>query len=148
MRRTGARIYQVAARFRISVAFVNKLLRRQRTTGALAALPACGGPAPRLNPASRARLLVCLGQRPDATLDEMRAALAATGGPVLSRTAGWRAVESMGWGRKKSVYATERDTERVVALRRSFVAVVQAENWMRFVFVDEVRLKYLGPVPP
>ena len=98
----GARICQVAARFRVSIAFVDKLLRRQRTTGSVAALPACGGPAPRLDPAGRAQLLVCPGQRPDATLDEVRAALAAAGGPALSRTAGWRAVESVGWGRKKA----------------------------------------------
>ena len=97
----GARIYQVAARFCVSVAFVDKLLRRQRTTGSVAALPTCGGPAPRLDPAGRAKLLVCLGQQPDATLDEVRAALAAAGGPALSRTAVWRAVESVGWGRQK-----------------------------------------------
>ena len=114
MRRTGARIYQVAARFRVSVAFVNKLLRRQRTTGLVAALPACGGPAPRLDPADRAQLLVCLGQQPDATLDEVRPALAAAGGPALSCTAVWQAVENVGRGRKKSVHAAERATGRVV----------------------------------
>ena len=39
---------------------------------------------------------------------------------------------------KKSVHAAERDTERVVvALRRSFVEAVRAEDWTRFVFVDE-----------
>ena len=70
----------MAARFRVSVAFVDKILRRQRTTGSVAALPACGGPAPRLDPAGRAQLLVCLGQQPDATLDEVRTALAAAGG--------------------------------------------------------------------
>ena len=48
---TGGRIYQVAARFRVSIAFVDKLLHRQCTPGSLAALPACGGPAPRLDPA-------------------------------------------------------------------------------------------------
>ena len=47
----GARIYQVAARFRVSIAFVDKLLHRQCAPGSLAALPACGGPAPRLDPA-------------------------------------------------------------------------------------------------
>ena len=93
-------------------------------------------------------MLVCLGQQSDATLNGVRAALAAVGGPALSRTVVWQAVESMGWGRKESVRAAERDTERVVALRRSFVAVVQAEDWTRFVFVDEMRLKYLGPAPP
>jgi len=38
---------------------------------------------------------------------------------------------------KKSVHAAKRDTERVVGLRRSFVEAVQAEDWTRFVFVDE-----------
>ena len=91
----------MAARFRVSVAFVDKLLRRHRTTGSVAALPAGGGPAPLLDPAGRAQLLICLGQQPDATLDEVRAALAAAGGPPLSRTAVWRAVEGVGWSRKK-----------------------------------------------
>ena len=43
----------------------------------------------------------------------------------------------MGRGRKKSVHAAERGTGRVVGLRRSFVEAVQAEDWTRFVFVDE-----------
>ena len=81
------RIYQVAARFRVFVAFVDKLLCRQRTTGSVAALPSGGGPAPRLDLAGRAQLLVCLDQQPAATLDEVRAALAAAGGPDPSRTA-------------------------------------------------------------
>ena len=59
---TGLRERVVAARFRVSVAFVDKLLRRQRTTGPVAALPACGGPAPRPDPADRAQLLVCPDQ--------------------------------------------------------------------------------------
>ena len=130
-------IYQVAAQFRVSISFVGKLLCRQRTTDSVAASPPSGNPAPRLDPAGWAQLLVCLGQQPDATLDEVRAALAAAGGPALSRTAVWRAVESMGWGRKKSVHAAERDTEWIVVLRRSFVEAVQAEDWTRFVFVDE-----------
>jgi transposase len=100
----GVRIYQVAAQFRVFISFVDKLLCRQRTTGSVAALPPSGGPAPRLDPVGRAQLLVCLGQQPDATLDEVRAALAAAGGPALSRTAVWRAVESMRWGRKKKAF--------------------------------------------
>ena len=96
-----ARIYQVAARFSVSIAFVDKLLRRQRTSGSLATLPASGGPAPRLDAAGRDLLRACLVAQPDATLDEVRAALVAAGGPALSRTSTWRAVERLGWGRKK-----------------------------------------------
>ena len=63
--------------------------------------------------------------------------MAAADGPLLSRTSTWRAVERLGWGRKKSVHAAERDTERVVALRRLFLEAVQQEDVSRFVFVDE-----------
>ena len=70
-------------------------------------------------------------------MDETRRLLAATGGPELSRTAVCRATEAVGWGRKKSVHASERDTEHVVALRREFVEGMQGEGFTRFVFVDE-----------
>jgi len=100
---SGVRIYQVAAQFGVSVSFMDKLLCRQRTTGSVAALPPSGGPAPMLNPTGQLRLTACLNQQPDATLDELRTALAAAGGPVLSRTSVWRATESLGWGRKKKV---------------------------------------------
>ena len=89
----GARMYQVAARFGVSISFVDKLLHRQRTTNSFAALPARGGPAPRLDAAGHALLTACLRQQSDATLPEV--------GQALSRTSVWRAVEKLGWKRKK-----------------------------------------------
>ena len=41
----GAKIYQVAARFSVSLSFTDKLLRRQRTSGSVAELPRHPGPA-------------------------------------------------------------------------------------------------------
>ncbi len=41
---------------------------------------------------------------------------------------------------KKSIHAAERDTERVVALRRLFLETIQQEDVARFVFVDETRV--------
>ncbi len=96
-----ARIYQVAAQFSVYISLVDKLLCRQRTAGSLAALPASGGPVPRLDPAGQALLSACLVAQPDATLAEISAALAAADGPALSQTSTWRAVESLGWRRKK-----------------------------------------------
>ena len=97
----GAKICQVAIRFAVSLSFTNKLLRRQRTTGTLAALPLHPGPAPRLDTAGDQRLLTCLRAQPDATLAEVAQALLAAGGPVLSTSATWRACERLGWRRKK-----------------------------------------------
>ena len=39
--------------------------------------------------------------------------------------------------KKKCVHAAERDTPRVVALRRTFVEALQVEDFTRFKFVDE-----------
>ncbi|MGI4737168.1 MAG: hypothetical protein ACRYG7_18530 [Janthinobacterium lividum] len=99
----GAKICQVAVRFAVSLSFTNKLLRRQRTTGKLAALPPHPGPAPRLDAVGDQHLLACLREQPDATLAEVAQALRAAGGPKLSTSATWRACECLGWKRKKEV---------------------------------------------
>lgn len=97
----GAKIHEVAARFSVSISFVDKLLCRQRTSGSVASLPPSGGRTPQLTEAGQRELAACLVQQPDATLDELRTELAALGGPALSRTTIWRAVQGLGWGRKK-----------------------------------------------
>jgi transposase len=92
---------QVAARFSVSLSFVNKLLKRQRTSGTVAALPHRGGPAPLLDAAARARLAACVARQPDATRDELRVHLAASGGPAVGRTTVWQALQALDLRRKK-----------------------------------------------
>ena len=84
----GRTIAQVAATFRVSTAFVDKLLRRQRTTDSVAAWPHTSGPVAKLDAAARAQLVAWVGQRPDITLAELPAALEAGGGPAVSLTLG------------------------------------------------------------
>jgi len=107
-----ARIYQVAAQFSVSVSFVDKLLSRQRKSGSLAALPAGGGPAARLDPSGCRHLQACLVQEPDATLTELCTALVAAGGPKLSQSAMGRAVIGLGWDRKKKAFTPLNATQR------------------------------------
>ena len=95
----GATQTAVAARFCVSVSFVEKL--RQRASGSVAALPHRNGPAPLLDAAARAELGACLRQQPDATLDELRVWLAALGGPAVSVATVGRAVQALDWRRKK-----------------------------------------------
>ena len=133
----GAKIHEVATRFAVSPSFANKLLRRQCTSGSLAALPAGNGPAPLVSALGQGQLRACLEAHPDATLDELRTLLAVVGGPVLSRTTTWRATAALGWGRKKSIHAADCDTARVVSLRRLFLEVLPQEEVTRLVFVDE-----------
>lgn len=126
---------EVAARFSVSLSFVNKLLKRQRTSGTVASLPHRGGPAPMLDAAARAQLAACVAQQPDATLEELRVQLAAHGGPH-HRLAGLAGVGFT--ARKKSVHAAERDTQRVNGLRRAFLEALPDQDVTRFKFVDEM----------
>ena len=97
----GRSLGAVAAQFSVSVSFVEKLLQRQRTSGSLAPLPLRGGPAPCLDASSRADVVACLRQQPDATLDELRVWVAALGGPAVSPATMGRAVQALDWRRKK-----------------------------------------------
>ena len=92
---------QVAARFSVSLSFVNKLIKRQRTSGSLAALPHRGGPSPLLDAEARAQLAACVARQPDATLDELRVLLAASGGPAVGRTTVWQGLQTLDLRRKK-----------------------------------------------
>ncbi len=106
----GRSVGEVAAQFRVSVSFIHKLRRHQRTTGSVAALPYRGGPAPLLDAPARAQLAACVAARPDATLAELRAQLAAEGGPVVGQTTAWKALQALGLRRKKRVFTLPNAT--------------------------------------
>jgi transposase len=97
----GARQVHVAARFCVSVAFVGKLLRRQRQTGQVAALPGRGGPARCLDAAAQAWLGEQVAAQPDATLTELQTLLQVERGQTVSRGSVWRVLHEQGWQRKK-----------------------------------------------
>ena len=78
MPKPGATQTVVAARFRVSVSFVEKL--RQRASGLVAAASGLGA---------------CLRQQPDATRDELRVWLVALGGPAVGVAPMRRAVQAL-----------------------------------------------------
>ena len=96
-------IEEVAGRFTVSVSFVNKLLKRQRTTGSVAALPHRGGPTPRLQATDHQRLAACVAAQPDATLAELSQQLGAAGSPVVSPTVLCQTLQRLDLRRKKRV---------------------------------------------
>jgi len=89
-------IARVARRFAVSVSFVDKLLKRQRTSGAGAALPRRGGPASCLSETDRQRSSACVAARPDAPLEELGRPVVAAGGPAVGRTVGWQTLQQVG----------------------------------------------------
>jgi transposase len=62
---------QIAELFGVSKSFVEKLLRRRRTTGQIAALPHGGGRRPSCDTKAKALLRKLVQQHNDATLEEL-----------------------------------------------------------------------------
>ena len=92
---------QVADLFRVSVAWVRRLLQRRRQTGSFATKLRGGGPPTKMTDDRRSRLLVLVSEQPDATLAELRDRL---GAPVHSSTIA-RALARLGWTVKKKFCA-------------------------------------------
>ena len=99
--RPGQRQHAVAAQFGVSLSFVAKLLRRQRTSGTVAAKPWAGGPARCLNAAAQAQLVARVGEQPDVTLAELRDALLAERGQRVCLSTVWRVLAEHDLRRKK-----------------------------------------------
>src|SRR4051794_41396428 len=79
---------EVARRFRVSLTFVFRLLRRRRDADTLDPKPHGGGPTPALGPDEQQRLHQLIREQPDATLEQLRQ----LGGVTCSLTTLWRGV--------------------------------------------------------
>lgn len=89
---------QIAARFRVSVAWIRKLMRQRRQTGSIEPLPHGGGRAPAFDRDAAERLREAVRADDDATLLE----LAAAAGVACCPSAVHRALVREGIARKKS----------------------------------------------
>jgi transposase len=110
-RRLGSQ-QAIAAIFGVSLSFVEKLLRRQRTTGDMAPKPHGGGQRPRLDAAAQSQVRQLVRDQPDATLEELCTRAAETIGIRVSVPTMCRVLQRLGLPRKK-----RRSTRRSV--RRS-----------------------------
>ena len=124
-RQAGATQVQVAALFRVSVSFVAKLAHRQRTSGHVAARPGGRGSAPGPGPTAALAGLPAPdpgrhARRAAYLVGRTRRARSEPFGAGPGRAGAWLAAK------KKSVHATERDTQRVRTLGSDFLEAVQA----------------------
>jgi putative transposase len=99
--RSGAPQTEVARRFAVHVATVERLLRRHRETGSVAPVEYRRGPAPALSEADDARIEGYLDDDNDATLVEMAARFEAETGRRISDMAVVRSLRRRGVSRKK-----------------------------------------------
>ena len=88
---------EVADRFDVSRSFVQKLLRRRREHGSIAAKPRGRGPAPRIGTQDLKRLRGLVNDEPDATLAELCVRLhgEGRGGPLVSVSTMCRALQAL-----------------------------------------------------
>ena len=98
----------VAERFRVSVAFVGKLLRQRRQTGSIEPRRGWTGAKPAVDEKGLERLRQAIAARPDATLDELRRKARLT----CSRPTVFRYVRRLGYSRKKSRSGRANGTAR------------------------------------
>ena len=114
---------EVAERFEVSRSFVQKLLRRRREAGSIAAKPHGRGPAPSIGERDRRRLRGLVKAKPDATLAELCRSLREAGGAAVSVPTLCRALKALRLPLKKRRCmrrsATRREFGRCAGISRS-----------------------------
>jgi transposase len=98
---TGRKTKEVAEQFSVSRAWVRRLKQRRREDGSITPRPIPGG-KPKLDEQRRATLSRFVHERPDATLEELRARVAAELGVRISIGALWQTLRRMEFTFKKS----------------------------------------------
>jgi transposase len=100
-RRLGSQ-HALADVFSVSLSFVEKVLRRYRTTGELGPKPHAGGQKPHVDAAAQAFIRQVVHDHPDATLEELCTWLADTTGVRVSLATMCRVVQRLALPRKKN----------------------------------------------
>jgi transposase len=94
---------QLAERFKVGIATIDRLVALYRETGSVDPRPHGGGHEPKLGEEHLAVLRELVTARPDITLEELAVELVARGGPAVSTATIGRAVrDKLGLTRKKS----------------------------------------------
>jgi transposase len=103
--------------FGVSLAFVEKLLRRHRMTGDIAPKPHAGGQRPYLDVAATARVRQLVHDNTDITLEELCARVAGERGVRVSVATMCRVLQRLGLPRKKSRSTPASATPRASSTR-------------------------------
>jgi transposase len=120
-RRLGSQ-HTLAAFFGVSLSFVEKLLRRHRTTGDIAPKPHAGGQRPRLDAAADTLVRQLVRGNTDLTLAELCARVADARGVRVSVATMCRVLQRLGLPRKKSRSTPASVTPRASSRRARRIA--------------------------
>jgi transposase len=103
--------------FGVSLSFIEKVLRRYRSTGELGPKPYAGGQKPRVDVAGQALVRQMVQAEPDATLEELCARLADITGIRVSLATMCRLVQRLALPRKKNRFMPRSATRHASSKR-------------------------------
>ena len=131
---------QIAQRFKVSLSFVRNLLRHYRTNGQIEAKRRGGNLKPIIQDEQLALVKSLVEEKNDLLLSELCDRLMEKTGVKVSVPTMYRAVEKLNLRRKKTLYASEQETQRVTELRHDYRRWLDQIDVRNLVFVDEAGL--------
>ncbi|MEM6437199.1 MAG: IS630 family transposase [Cyanobacteria bacterium P01_D01_bin.115] len=129
---------KLANRFDVALSFVQKLLKQYRETDSVAPKKRTQQTPPKLTEAHRVVLRRLVEAQNDATLEELRAQLAAEIDVWVSRSTIDRALKKLDPDlKKKTFHADEKESERVQLKRVEFWQLIRGILAKDLIFIDE-----------
>ncbi|WP_085961803.1 IS630 family transposase [Crocosphaera chwakensis] len=131
-------IRNLAKRFGVAKSFIQKLLKQYQQTGDIRPLPQGGSPSPKLNSEQLVILVEIMEKNNDATLEELCELLYKETGVQVKKTTMGRISQRLNYSvSKKTLYAPEKDNEKVHQKRVKFWETIRDVKTNNLIFIDE-----------
>lgn len=131
-------IRSLAKRFGVAKSFIQKLLKQYQQTGDIRPLQQGGSPSPKLNSEQLVILVEIMEKNNDATLEELCELLYKETGVQVQKTTMGRISKQLNYSvKKKTLYAPEKDTEKVHKKRVKFWETLREIKTNNLIFIDE-----------
>lgn len=128
---------QLAKRFRVTLSFIQKLLKQYRETGTIGPKIRTEQTPTKLTSEQLELLQDFVKANNDATLNEIRAQLEEKAGVLISRSTVASMLQKLNLTLKKTLHATEKESDRVQEKRGEFWKLIRDVPAQDLVFLDE-----------
>ena len=130
-------IRSLAQRFCVAKSFIQKLLKQYKETGDIHPQPQGGSPEPKLKEEQLIDLVEIIETNNDATLEELCELLEEKVQVRVSRATMGRIIQKLNYSVKKTLYAAEKESEKVQEQRVEFWSKIRDIRVENLVFIDE-----------
>lgn len=137
-KKEGVSIRKLAQRFCVAPSFIQKLLKQYKETGNINPRPQGGSPAPLLKEEQLIDLIEIIETHNDATLEELCDLLEKKVQVRVSRATMGRLTQKLNYSlKKKTLYAAEKESEKVQKERVEFWSKLRDIRVEDLIFIDE-----------